>query len=112
VRYYVQWCGDRDPLDRHTLQRWVTHLLDGGAEPATARIRQQAVRRFAAWLAEEAEIDADPFLGMKPPNIPRDYCRTSAAGSPPGRQELRRHIDASAWWRRGVQLARLLSETK
>jgi site-specific recombinase XerD len=69
VRYYVQWCGDRDPLDRHTLQRWVTHLLEGGAEPATARIRQQAVRRFAAWLADEGEIDADPFLGMKPPKL-------------------------------------------
>lgn len=42
-----------------------------GAEPATARIRQQAVRRFAAWLAdpEVGEIDADPFPRMKPPRV-------------------------------------------
>jgi integrase len=83
VRYYLDWCEEKDavntgddrifldPLDRTTLQRWVTHLLDAGAEPATARIRQQAVRRFAAWLAdpEQAEIDTDPFLGLKPPKI-------------------------------------------
>jgi site-specific recombinase XerD len=71
VRYYLAWCGDADPLDRATLQRWVTHILANGAEPATARIRQQAVRRFAAWLAdpEQGEIDADPFLGMKPPRV-------------------------------------------
>ena len=53
VQYYLAWCGVADPLDKHTLQRWVTHILDSGAEPATARIRQQAVRRFAWWLAEE-----------------------------------------------------------
>ncbi|MGC2679656.1 MAG: tyrosine-type recombinase/integrase, partial [Mycobacterium sp.] len=71
VQYYLQWCSGAEPLERTTLQRWVTHLLDQGAEPATARIRQQAVRRFAAWLAdpEVAEIDADPFLGMKPPKV-------------------------------------------
>ena len=69
-RLYLEWCGgDADPLSKPVLQRWVTHLLTQGAEPATARIRQQAVRRFAAWLAEEGEIDADPFLGMKPPKI-------------------------------------------
>jgi integrase len=71
VRYYLAWCGDRPPLDLPTLQRWVTHILASGAEPATARIRQQAVRRFAAWLAdpEQGELDADPFLGMKPPKV-------------------------------------------
>ena len=69
VQYYLQWCDGAEPLERATLQRWVTHLLDQGAEAATARIRQQAFRRFAAWLAdpEVAEIDADPFLGIKPP---------------------------------------------
>ena len=71
VRYYLAWCGEAEPLDMTTLQRWVKHILATGAEPATARIRQQAVRRFAAWLAdpEQAEIDTDPFLGMKPPKI-------------------------------------------
>jgi integrase len=71
VKYYLAWCGNAPPLDRQTLQRWVTHILASGAEPATARIRQQAVRRFAAWLAdpEQGEIEADPFLGMKPPKV-------------------------------------------
>lgn len=73
ARYYLAWCdqGDGNPsyLSKPVLQRWVTHLLASGAEPATARIRQQAVRRFAAWLAAEAEIDADPFLGMRPPKL-------------------------------------------
>jgi site-specific recombinase XerD len=69
VRYYLQWCGKRKPLDRQTLQRWVSQLLADGAEPNTARIRQQAVRRFTAWLADADEIPADPFVGMRPPKI-------------------------------------------
>lgn len=74
VRYYLEWTGGRkttDPLDRQTLQRWITHMLATGLEPSTARIRAQAVRRFTAWLAtdEVAEIAADPFLGMKPPKV-------------------------------------------
>jgi site-specific recombinase XerD len=77
VRYYLDWCGGNTescssgPLDRQTLQRYVTHLLDSGAEANTARIRQQAVRRFAHWLADPDidEIDADPFLGLRPPKI-------------------------------------------
>jgi site-specific recombinase XerD len=69
VRYYLHWCGEAAPLERTTLQRWVTALLGQGAEPATARIRQQAVRRFASWLASEGEIDADPFLGLRPPKL-------------------------------------------
>jgi site-specific recombinase XerD len=72
VKYYLAWCSSaaaQPPLDRQTLQRWVTHILATGAEPNTARIRAQAVRRFAAWLADQEEIEADPFLGMKPPKL-------------------------------------------
>jgi site-specific recombinase XerD len=91
VKYYLAWCEDPgkttgispldrktarnvnvyiSPLDRQTLQHWVTHLLHvGGVEANTARIRQQAVRRFASWLAEQEEIAADPFTGMRPPRI-------------------------------------------
>ena len=39
------------------------------SSPATARSRLTAVRRFAAWLAEEGEIDADPLLGITPPKL-------------------------------------------
>ncbi|MCV7051493.1 tyrosine-type recombinase/integrase [Mycobacterium heidelbergense] len=72
ARYYLAWCAAESevhPFTRAALQRWIAHLLDSGAEPATARIRQQAVRRFAAWLANEQEIDHDPFLGLKPPKL-------------------------------------------
>jgi site-specific recombinase XerD len=77
VRLYLEWCASNsgtvaiDPLARRTLQAWVNHLLSHGAEPATARIRLQAVRRFAAWLAdpEQGEIPADPFVAMNPPKM-------------------------------------------
>lgn len=72
TRYYLTWCQAEQmtaPLTRSVLQRWITHLLESGAEPATARIRQQAVRRFAAWLVDEGQIDQNPFLGLKPPKI-------------------------------------------
>ena len=74
VRLFIEWCeanGRTPELDRRLLTAWVAELLANGAEPATARVRQQAVRRFAAWLADpdQGEIDADPFLGMKPPKL-------------------------------------------
>jgi hypothetical protein len=43
------------------VEAWVTNLLHGGAEANTARIRQQAVRRFGAWLTEE-EMDGSQRL--------------------------------------------------
>jgi integrase/recombinase XerD len=48
---------------------WVASLLDAGAEPATARIRQLAVRRYSAWLAAEGEIPADELAGLRPPKL-------------------------------------------
>jgi integrase len=48
---------------------FVADLLDGGAEPATARARQLGVRRFSRWLEDESEIDSDPLLGLKPPKL-------------------------------------------
>ena len=37
--------------------------------PATIRARQLPVRRFAAWLADEGEVTADPFLGLRSPKL-------------------------------------------
>lgn len=69
VRPYVAWCGDNDvdPLARLSLQTWTTSLLDAGRSASTAKTRMQAVRHFARWLAEEGEIDTNPFEKMKPP---------------------------------------------
>ena len=75
VHLYLAWCessgnsAGASPLDRQTLQRWVTHQLEEGAEPASARLRQQSVRLYATWLAEEGEIDEYPFHGLKPPKV-------------------------------------------
>ena len=71
VRFYLAWCAEHDaePLVRASLSAWVADLLDDDAAPATARARQLAVRRFSAWLAEEGEIPADPFLGVKAPKL-------------------------------------------
>jgi integrase len=80
VRAFLRWAspiGDKDQtpttvgvaLDRPTVNAFVTHLLDNGAEPATARSRHLSVRRFSAWLYEEGEIPTDELVGSKPPKL-------------------------------------------
>ena len=72
VRAYLRWCdqtGQPPILDRNAVRAFVTDLLDGGAEPATARSRQLAVRRFSQWLADEGEQDEDPLIGLRAPKL-------------------------------------------
>jgi site-specific recombinase XerD len=71
VRQFLTWCAihNAPPMSRASLSLWVAELLDAGAAAATARVRQLAVRRFATWLADEGEIAADPFLGVKSPKL-------------------------------------------
>ena len=71
VRFYLAWCTENEapPFTRASLNLWVATLLEAGAAASTARSRQLAVRRFAAWLTEEGEIGADPFLGVKSPKL-------------------------------------------
>jgi site-specific recombinase XerD len=88
---FLRWCaesGTTPELTKETVNGFTTALLDGGAEPATARARHMALRRFAAWLADEGEIDANPLLGMKPPKL--DTKVTAALSD----DELRRLIKA------------------
>ncbi len=69
---FLRWCessGTTPELAKTTVQTFTTALLDGGAEPATARSRHMALRRFAAWLADEGEIDANPLVGVQPPKL-------------------------------------------
>jgi site-specific recombinase XerD len=56
-------------ITKTTVQAFTASLLDAGAQAATARTRYMALRRFAAWLAEEGELDANPLLGVKPPKL-------------------------------------------
>lgn len=72
VKVYVSWCEETGVpvvLDKVTVQRFLTALLDGGAEAATARTRYAALRRYAAWLADEGELPSNPLADMKPPKL-------------------------------------------
>lgn len=68
---YLRWCTEHDhlPMSRAALNQWIAGLLDAGAAPGTARIRQLAVRRVASWFTAAGEIHTDPFLGIKPPLV-------------------------------------------
>jgi len=72
VRQFIAWCAAADRtavLDRPSVNAWVADLLENGSEPATARSRQLALRRFSTWLAEEGETVTDPLLGLKAPQL-------------------------------------------
>lgn len=72
VRAFLRWCeamGRPPVLGRPTVNAFVSDLLDGGAEAATARSRQLAVRPFSAWLAEEGEIPDDLLANLRPPRL-------------------------------------------
>ena len=74
VRRFLAYCERANVarvLDRATVNGFTADLLDNGAEAATARTRQTALRRFAAWLADEGEYDVDPLLGLTPPKLDR-----------------------------------------
>lgn len=72
ARLFLDRCdknGHTPALDRNLVRVWVTHLLAGGAAPATARSRQMALKWFSAWLVDEGETDTDPLRDLKPPKL-------------------------------------------
>jgi site-specific recombinase XerD len=72
VRQYLAWCAEQErppDLSKSSVNGFVASLLDRGHAAATARARQLAVRRFAAWLVEEEEMAVDPLLGIKAPQL-------------------------------------------
>jgi integrase/recombinase XerD len=72
ARAFLAWCEQAqvEPvLDRATVTAYVADLLDQGAEGNSAKARQLALRRFAAWLVEEGELAADPLAGLRPPKV-------------------------------------------
>jgi integrase/recombinase XerD len=56
-------------VDRDTVRAWIADMLDNGAAPATARIRQQSLKSYTAWLLTEDEIDSNPLDGLPPPKL-------------------------------------------
>ncbi|MBE1531150.1 tyrosine-type recombinase/integrase [Actinomadura algeriensis] len=72
VRAFLRWAaatGTEPTMTRDCVNQFVDDLLAAGAEGATARSRQLAVRRFSAWLAEEGEIDRDELAHLRPPKL-------------------------------------------
>lgn len=70
VKKFLRWCtetGHPAELSRVVVQAFLADLLDDGAEANTAKSRDLALKRFAAWLVDEGELNANPLLGLKPP---------------------------------------------
>lgn len=112
VRAFFRWCAEHGhvpALDRDLMKAFVADLLDAGAEAATARSRQLAMRRFSTWLAEEGEIDSDPLLGLKAPKLDTKVTESLSDA------ELRDLIKACAGKefrdRRDDAIVRLMAET-
>ena len=112
ARHFLGWCqrtGAPARLDRATVTAYIADLLDHGAEGNSAKIRQQALRRFAAWLVEEGELDADPLAGLKPPRVDNKVTPVLSG------QQLRALLAAcqgpTFLHRRDEALVRLMAET-
>jgi integrase/recombinase XerD len=70
VTKFLRWCADTGhpaELTRPNVQAFLADLIDDGMEGNTARSRDLALKRFAAWLLDEGEITANPLIGLKPP---------------------------------------------
>lgn len=72
VDSFLSWCertGTPAELTKASAQGWVADLMAGGAQATTANTWLGGLKRFAAWLAEEGEIPANPIERMSPPKI-------------------------------------------
>ncbi len=70
VNKFLRWCaetGHPAELTRTAAQAFLADLMDNGAEGNTAKSRDLALKRFAAWLVDEGELSANPLIGLKPP---------------------------------------------
>ncbi|WP_280434034.1 tyrosine-type recombinase/integrase [Nocardia carnea] len=112
VRAFLRWCestGTDPVLTRGTVQAFTVSLLDGGAEPSTARSRQLAVKRFSTWLAEEGELDTDPLLGLRPVKL--DVKVTPSLTEDQVKALIKACQGREMWCRRDEAIVRLMVET-
>jgi integrase/recombinase XerD len=70
VDQYLAFC-DRQQLPRELSKAGVRAFMAALAdtEAATARLRLQALKLFARWLAEEEGFDPDPVLAVRAPKL-------------------------------------------
>lgn len=109
---FLRWCtvtGTPAELTKANVTAFTAALLDDGAQAATARSRHMALRRFAAWLADEGEIDANPLLGVKPPKL--DTKVTEALGDDQLRALIKACHGKDFLDRRDEAVVRFMAET-
>lgn len=66
VRSFLAFCTDQGlpaELTKVTVRAYMASLTD--VEPATAKLRLAAIKRFARWLADEEGFDADGVLTLR-----------------------------------------------
>ena len=112
VTKFFRWCeasGRAPELSRVAVQAFLADLIDEGMEGNTARSRDLALKRYAAWLVDEGELSANPLVGLKPPKA--DTKVVNALND----DQLRRLIKAcqgkSLQDRRDEAIVRLMAET-
>lgn len=73
VNLFLDWCDDEDiapVIDKPTVSAFTAALLEQGRKAATASLRQQILKQFSRWLAEEGETAVDHLAGL--PNVKVD----------------------------------------
>jgi integrase/recombinase XerD len=112
VNKFLGWCaetGHPTELTRTTVQAFLAELLGDGAEGNTARSRDLALKRFAAWLTDEGELNANPLIGLRPPKADSKVVNALTD------DQLKRLIKAcqgkSLQDRRDEAIVRLMAET-
>ena len=70
VEQYLAFCDEQQlpkALSKFGVRAFMASLAD--TEPATARLRLQALKLFARWLAEEEGFDPDPIVAVRAPKL-------------------------------------------
>jgi len=112
VKKFLRWCtesGHPAELTRAAVQAFLADLLDDGAEGHTARSRDLALKRFAAWLVDEGELSANPLVGLKPPKA--DHKVVNALTDDDLKQLIKACQGKSLLDRRDEAIVRLMAET-
>lgn len=112
VTKFLRWCADNGhpaALDRTTVQVFLAGLLDEGMEGNTARSRDLALKRYAAWLVDEGELSANPLADLKPPKA--DTKVVNALTDDQLRSLIKACQGKSLQDRRDEAIVRLMTET-
>lgn len=112
VYQFLDWCEANGHTPTRSTRIWSARSSPTSWPMASARrrrARQLGVRRFAAWCEEEGEIDSDPLLGLRAPQLDRKVVKSLTD------DELARLIKSCAGKdlldRRDEAIVRLMAET-